>query len=229
MVGADASGLQLRGLAHYLGRWDGGEYAAQIVSGDIHTFNQKAVGLYFRDSAKTFIYALLFGAGEAKLGATVLADLHRAKEEGLFDGEVPGNSACRRLGKRARANLGDAIPAFDKLADVLKGAAASGSLKALDGREIPIASDHVGLAMLLQSFEACVMKHAMIGSALALPASADIVGWIHDEFQTECPPEDADATGQAMTDAMVAAGVHYNLRVPIAGEYKIGATWASTH
>ena len=229
MVGADAAGLQLRGLAHYLGRWDGGEYARQIVSGDIHSFNQKAVGLYFRDSAKTFIYALLFGAGEAKLGATVLADLHRAKEEGLYSGELPGNKACRRLGKTARRNLGDAIPAFDKLADVLKDSAAAGSLKALDGREIPIASDHVGLAMLLQSFEACVMKYAMVGSDMVLPESADIVGWIHDEFQTECLPEDADATGQAMTCAMAAAGIHYKLRVPIAGEYKVGSSWSDTH
>lgn len=54
-VGADASGLELRCLAHYLATWDNGEYANQVVSGDIHTVNQHAAGLPTRDMAKTFI------------------------------------------------------------------------------------------------------------------------------------------------------------------------------
>lgn len=59
MVGADASGLELRCLAHFLARWDGGSYGDVILNGDIHTVNQKAAGLPTRDQAKTFIYALL--------------------------------------------------------------------------------------------------------------------------------------------------------------------------
>lgn len=54
-VGADAAGLELRCLAHYMARWDDGEYADIILNGDIHTHNQHAAGLDERDQAKTFI------------------------------------------------------------------------------------------------------------------------------------------------------------------------------
>lgn len=59
LVGADQSGVELRCLAHYMARWDKGEYAKIILEGDIHTANQKAAGLPTRDMAKTFIYAFL--------------------------------------------------------------------------------------------------------------------------------------------------------------------------
>lgn len=55
MVGADASGLELRMLAHYMARYDHGAYGRIILEGDIHTENQKAAGLETRDNAKTFI------------------------------------------------------------------------------------------------------------------------------------------------------------------------------
>lgn len=54
-VGADASGLELRCLAHYMARYDGGAYAKILLEGDIHTENQKAAGLPSRSNAKTFI------------------------------------------------------------------------------------------------------------------------------------------------------------------------------
>ena len=55
MVGADASGLELRCLAHYMARWDGGAYGDVVLNGDIHTVNQQAAGLATRAEAKTFI------------------------------------------------------------------------------------------------------------------------------------------------------------------------------
>ena len=70
-VGADASGLELRMLAHYLAAYDGGAYAKVLLEGDIHTANQHAAGLETRDNAKTFIYAFLYGAGDEKLGSIV--------------------------------------------------------------------------------------------------------------------------------------------------------------
>lgn len=58
-VGADASGLELRCLAHYMSRFDGGAYTNILLNEDIHTANQEAAGLETRDQAKTFIYAFL--------------------------------------------------------------------------------------------------------------------------------------------------------------------------
>lgn len=62
LVGIDASGLELRMLAHYMQDQD---YVVAVTTGkqedgtDIHTVNQKAAGLPTRASAKTFIYAYL--------------------------------------------------------------------------------------------------------------------------------------------------------------------------
>jgi len=58
-VGADASGLELRCLAHFMARWDQGKYGEVLLNGDIHTENQKAAGLPTRANAKTFIYGFL--------------------------------------------------------------------------------------------------------------------------------------------------------------------------
>jgi hypothetical protein len=55
LVGADASGLELRCLAHFMAKWDGGAYGDVLLNGDIHTENQKAAGLPTRNNAKTFI------------------------------------------------------------------------------------------------------------------------------------------------------------------------------
>ena len=65
LVGCDASGLELRMLAHYMK--DEG-YVRTVTEGnskegtDVHTVNQHAAGLPTRDAAKTFIYAFLYGA-----------------------------------------------------------------------------------------------------------------------------------------------------------------------
>lgn len=58
-VGADMSGIELRCLAHYMARFDGGEYGRIVTEGDIHKANQEAAGLPTRDMAKTFVYAFL--------------------------------------------------------------------------------------------------------------------------------------------------------------------------
>ena len=90
LVGIDASGLELRCLAHYLVPFDGGAYAKAVVEGkeadgtDVHSMNAKALGfdpkkLYVvngkhtsgRDLAKRFIYAFLYGAGDYKIGLTI--------------------------------------------------------------------------------------------------------------------------------------------------------------
>lgn len=53
-AGIDASGLELRCLGHFLSSYDEGAYVKEILSGDIHTHNQKMAGLATRDNAKTF-------------------------------------------------------------------------------------------------------------------------------------------------------------------------------
>ena len=71
LVGCDVSGLEARVVAHYLARYDNGLFGDTVLKGDIHTDNQKALGLPSRELAKTFLYAILYGAGVQRLGEIV--------------------------------------------------------------------------------------------------------------------------------------------------------------
>ena len=92
MLGYDASGLELRCLAHYM---EDPDYIHQVLHGDIHTINMIAAGLPDREMAMTFIYALIYGAGDLKIGRI-----------------VGGNSTT---GKELRYKFYKAIPALDVL------------------------------------------------------------------------------------------------------------------
>jgi DNA polymerase I len=55
------------------------------------------------------------------------------------------------------------------------------------------------------------------------------LAFIHDELQFECPPDYADTLSSALTISALTAGEHYNLRIPIEAEAKVGQTWADVH
>lgn len=207
LVGADASGLELRMLAHYM---DDESYTKEILSGDIHTANQTAAGLETRDQAKTFIYAFLYGAGDAKIGSVV------------------GGSAAH--GKRLKAAFLENTPALAKLRSETMADAETGFLTGLDGRRIRVRSQHAALNTLLQGAGAVVMKQAIV-ILYDLLARVDfkLVAQVHDEWQIECKPEDADFIGKSCVNSMIFAGEILQLNCPLDGEYRIGNSWADTH
>ena len=207
LVGIDASGLELRMLAHYL---DDEGYTNEILNGDIHTANQKLAGLKSRDQAKTFIYALLYGAGDAKLGT------------------VAGRG--REAGKRLRQSFFDNLPSFKTLTGRVQREAADGYVKGLDGRKLTVRSAHAALNTLLQGAGAIVMKQAMIlldGKLKYLDAK--FVANVHDEWQIECHESVADQVGKLGVEAIIEAGKLLNLNCPLDGDYNVGENWSETH
>jgi DNA polymerase I-like protein with 3'-5' exonuclease and polymerase domains len=209
LVGFDASGLELRMLAHYM---KDEVYTNEIINGDVHTANQKLAGLESRNQAKTFIYALLYGAGDAKLGA------------------VAGGG--RRTGKNLRESFLSNLPAFAALKDRVSNASARGYLTGLDGRRLLVRSEHSALNTLLQAAGAIVMKKALVildDYATRWDLDYKIIGNIHDEVQTEVAEKDAEKFGWLAVECLKAAGIEFNLRCPLDGEYKVGTTWAQTH
>ena len=209
LVGIDASGLELRMLAHYM---NDKEYTYEILNGDIHTANQKLAGLESRNQAKTFIYALLYGAGDEKLGSVVGGN----KKDG------------DRLRKRFFANL----PAFKSLKDSVSRASAKGYVKGLDGRKLFIRSEHSALNTLLQGAGAIVMKEALIVLNKLLKEknyNAKFVANVHDEWQIETDADIADEVGQLGVAAIGIAGRNLKLQCQLDGEYNIGNNWYETH
>lgn len=225
LVGIDASGLELRMLAHYM---NDDEYTSEVVSGDIHTANQKAAGLETRNQAKTFIYAFLYGAGSPKIGAICGGG---AKEGQLlidrFLRNTPKLKALREKISRIHAN--------------------KGWISGLDGRKLLVRSEHSSLNTLLQGAGAIVMKQALVLFKEELQRQKiwhKFVANVHDEWQVECREEDADRVGQLGKQAIKKAGeiMEYDdvdennkryrrtgMRCPLDGEYNVGKTWKDTH
>jgi len=207
LVGIDASGLELRMLAHYLNDED---YTNEIVNGDVHTANQRSAGLESRSQAKTFIYALLYGAGNEKLGT------------------VAGGGA--KLGARLRKSFFDNLPSFKALTTRVTGASSKGYLKGLDGRKVYVRSSHAALNSLLQSAGAIVMKKAlMIFNEKIKDMDAHFVANVHDEWQIEAEEMCADTVGNLGVEAIIQAGIELNLNCPLDGEYNVGSNWSETH
>jgi DNA polymerase-1 len=209
LVGCDASGLELRMLAHYM---NDEKYTHEVVDGDVHTANQHAAGLQTRPQAKTFIYAFLYGAGDAKIGSIV--------EGTAKDG--------KRLKDKFLANT----PKLQVLKDNVSDASARGYLKGLDGRKVYVRSEHAALNTLLQSAGAIVMKKALIildEYAKLWGIDYEFVGNIHDEFQVEVQESQSHEFGRLAVASIQAAGIQLGLRCPLDGEYKVGNNWADTH
>jgi DNA polymerase-1 len=216
-VGADASGLELRCLAHFMGRWDNGAYSKVILDGDVHTTNQLAAGLLSRNEAKTFIYAFLYGAGDGKIGSIV------------------GKGAKR--GAELKAQFLKGLPALAALIRAIQDTVRKqGYLKGLDGRRVHVRSAHAALNTLLQGAGAIVMKKALVLLDERLQEMGYIPGFnyefvanVHDEFQLEVDEDIAEIVGATATDAIFRAGEHYGFRCPLAGEFKVGDNWHDCH
>jgi len=223
LLGADASGLELRMLAHYMARYDGGEYAKIILEGDIHSVNQLAAGLPTRDDAKTFIYAFLYGAGPVKIGSIVSP---LAVEE-----------AQKSIGVKLMNSFLNKTPALKRLREDVKAAAKrKGYLVGLDGRHLHVRSLHAALNTLLQSAGAIVMKKATVNFyPLQLNAGFEFgkdfgnCANIHDEYQELIRKGLGDTIGPLAVQAIRNSGEYFGLRMPLDGEYKVGKSWAETH
>jgi len=209
LVGIDASGLELRMLSHYM---NDKEFTNEILHGDIHSANQKIAGLKSRNQAKTFIYAFIYGAGNEKLGSVVGG--------GKQDGQ--------RLKQRFLANL----PSLRNLKDRVTRAASKGYIKGLDGRKIYIRSAHSALNALLQGGGSIVMKKALEllnDYIIEHDLDAHFVANIHDEWQIEVVKKDAKKVGELGVLAIQNAGLEFNTKCPLDGEYHIGDNWSETH
>jgi DNA polymerase I-like protein with 3'-5' exonuclease and polymerase domains len=209
LVGIDASGLELRMLAHYMNDED---YTNEILNGDIHTTNQKLAGLESRNQAKTFIYALLYGAGDAKLGSVA--------------------KRGKAVGKQLRRQFLDSLPSFKQLIQRVQRESKKGFLKGLDGRKLFVRSEHAALNTLLQGAGAIVMKEALVileHNLWLKRIDAKIVANVHDEWQIECRPSVAEKVGKLGVEAIIQAGKNLNLNCPLDGDYNIGDGWHETH
>ena len=210
LVGIDASGLELRMLAHYM---NDNVYTHEVVSGDVHTANQTAAGLQTRNQAKTFIYAFLYGAGSAKIGTIVGGSAKEGQK--LIDSFLRNTPKLKEL--------------REKVARVY---AQKGRLPGLDGRQLLVRSEHSALNTLLQGAGAIVMKQALVlfdRKLKTIKIPYKFVANVHDEWQLEVPWTFAEQVGRIGVEAIEEAGKVLEMRCPLTGEFKFGNNWKETH
>ena len=233
---------------------------------DVHSLNAKALGfepkgsytiwgkvLTGRDIAKTFIYAFLYGAGDEKLGSIVGVSEeeieHFKKTQGRAWAQAvkalerqdrardPITIGMILKGKQLKTRFLEQTPALARLReDVGLRAKQAGKLRALDGRILPVRSQHAALNTLLQNAGALVAKEATICAWKNLSTRGYVFGkhWalvahVHDELQVESKKEIADEVGKIIVESMEQAGEILGFRVPVSGEYMLGQSWADTH
>ena len=214
MVGCDLAGVELRVLAHYLARWDGGRYAEVLLHGDIHQENANKIGVS-RKLVKTISYAFLYGAGDQKLGMS-------------YDKQLSPEKA-KKKGKEIRKAYIDAIPGLEKLLEGVHKASEKGFVRGIDRRKILVDSKHKSLNYLIQGSSAVLAKKWMLLTHENLPPTARQLAFVHDELQFECEEKEVEDLKFLLELSAVQAGEYYKLRCPIAAESKSGSTWADVH
>ena len=210
LIDTDAAGLELRVLAHYM---DDAEYTTEILNGDIHTANQNMAGLDTRDQAKTFIYALLYGAGDAKIGSVV--------------------NGTAKDGKALRERFLSNLPSFSRLREaVVHKGTTEGRLRAIDGRQLVVRHPHASINTLIQGSSAVLMKKWFMNTAATMKArktGAKLVAMVHDEMVIECGKESIDSVSDCVKIAISQVNQEYNLRCKLDCDVQIGNNWSEIH
>ena len=215
MVGADLSGIELRMLAHYLARYDGGRYADILLNGDIHQENADKIGIS-RRQVKTVTYAFLYGAGDAKLGRS-------------YDPQLSEKDA-KKKGKEIRQAYMDAVPGLEKLVSAVKSKAESGYINLCDGRRCSVDGSHKALNYLLQGSAGVLAKRWLfINYENTRELCCSQLAFVHDEIQFECDPGHVDQLRTSLVRSAEEAGEYYKLRIQIAAEAKVGNNWSEVH
>lgn len=254
LFGTDASGLELRCLAHFMSRYDGGAYIDVVLNGDIHVANQKAAGLMTRDEAKTFIYAFLYGCGPELTGEQVGWTEEEYLKWKANGDHIPVIKRLERQGKpwtrekvcnilkgtQVQKKFMKGLPALKSLIDDCKAQHKErGYVMGLDGRKIFTRSEHAALNTLLQGAGAIICKQWIVEvERLALNAGykhgpdGDFMycAWVHDELQIACRTREvAEHFGELAQTAMRNVQQMFNFSCQLDTDFNIGSSWKETH
>jgi DNA polymerase-1 len=210
LLDTDAAGLELRVLAHYM---NDDKFTKEVLEGDVHTANQRMAGLDTRDQAKTFIYALLYGAGDAKIGAVV--------------------NGSAKDGAELRSRFMSNMPAYKRLSEaVIRKGESEGRLKAIDGRVLRVRSGHASLNTLIQGSSAVLMKKWFMYVDHHLRTRkirSKIVAMIHDELVLESDEKDIDAATESVILSISQVNKAYDLRCKLECDVQVGNNWSEIH
>ena len=251
IAAGDAAALEGRVMGHYTHKYDEGKTADEILNGDPHSKN--AVAFYghekeiqqfdiespdfskdhpvfkpYRDKSKNGFYAILYGAGGPKVASTL----------GLPE----------KMGNEKLTKFWEANPAIKGLRDNLEkyweSVGRGKYLPAVDGRMLCTRKKSALLNTIFQSCGGITMDYAgcfldsWLGGLhwkdrkpyyLYKGCVVRRIAYQHDEYEFECAEEIADEIARMIEKAIEKAGQYLKLKVPLAGEGKVGKSWCEVH
>lgn len=228
LMGADQAGIELRCLAHFMAEFDRGEYGRIVLDGDVHAVHQNAMDMDSRDTAKTFIYAMIYGAQDYKLGCTV-------------DPSLTLNIAkAKALGAEMRRRIMTRIPALNQVVKAVMRESKRGYVEGLDGRHLFVRAKHSALNTKLQAAGATIAKAWCVnfesyceddGLVHGWDGDFAVLAWVHDEMQVAVRDDQRimDICKNNMVEAAKHAGERFDFRLPVDVDVKFGMDWAQTH
>jgi len=213
LVGSDASGLELRCLAHYLAPYDDGAFGTELLEGDIHTRLAEIYGTD-RKNGKTVTYCMIYGGGNAKLG--------------LAAGATKAKAVAR--GKAIRKAVMDGLTGFKELMDAVSSKAETGQIRGLDGRIIRIKKPHAALNYLLQSAGAIICKNWVVNmNHYFRGMDVQHCAFVHDEVQLSIAPDLLPKVTEILHQSMTDVQSLFQFRIELACEVVSGDSWGATH
>ena len=215
VVGADSSGNQFRSLAHYV---KDDKLTKEILSGDIHSHNANIIDTD-RRTAKTWIYAFLFGAGSTKLGQ-------------ILTGKRNADA-----GKVSIEKYGNAIPGLKALKDKLENIwnktnmNGQGYIPGLDGRKLYTPQSYQTLNYLLQGCEAVTCKSAIAYQMKKIKEenlNAYPAMFYHDESAWVASEKDAERVKEILVESFREGPKAFGVNI-MDGDGCIGDNYADVH
>lgn len=252
IAAGDAAALEGRVQGHYCYKYDGGATAEELLKGDVHSKNARyafydhvpEVNKFditsadfskddptfkpYRDWSKNGYYACMYGCAGPKLAATL---------------NIPV-----KMGNDKLEAFWEANPATKKLKENLEKywttAGREKYLPAIDGRMLCTRKKSALLNTIFQSCGGIAMDYALCFLDLWLGGLkwkdrkpyylyrgcvVKRVAYIHDEVEFECEEPIAEEIARMIEKAIEKAGQHLKLKVPLAGEGKVGKSWCEVH
>lgn len=252
IAAGDAAALEGRVQGHYCYRYDNGDTAEELLKGDVHSKN--CVAFYgevhpwipeffnsrdfdkedpkwkpFRSKSKNGYYALMYGAGAPKVASTLgLPEKHGKSASEAFWQANPGTAKLKESLEKYWESVGK-----------------SKYLPAIDGRILMTRKKSALLNTIFQSCGGIAMDYAgcfldrWLGGLhfdekrrpyyLYKGCVVRRIGYFHDELEFECEEQVAEEVADLIEKAITKSGEHLKLKVPLAGEGKVGKTWKEVH
>lgn len=212
MMGSDLSGIEARLLGYFTSFFDDGLMARELLDGDIHSKNAGLIGKD-RDTAKTFFYALLYGAGVGKMAAILECD--NAKANKIIEAFYNGNPGLKKLKEY--------IEGYHKKYKYIKG---------IDGRPLFIRSNHILLNSLIQGSAAIIFKKwgcEIWNSIEREKLDSKIIISYHDEYETRTHESCVDRMTEIFKETLDITKEFYKITVDLDTDTKVGSSWAEVH